>query len=149
MGPCAGRGVDLGQWERAPSAPPLSPRMGRIGGDPAHMKASGMCDYRDEFESAVDYARSTLPQEAHSAASWSLHYGPSGGGARLSWDEALDELRAWAESVSDVVLFDLVPADCDEDSDEDSDEWREVECGRIDSADIIRAAVGRELASYL
>lgn len=108
-----------------------------------------MFDIRDELESAIECARQSAPIEAIAAAKWSLHYGPSGGGARMSFEEAILALQTWADSVSDITLTESYPVECDEDSDEDSDEWQELEIGRIDSRDIVRGIVGRELVAYL
>jgi hypothetical protein len=113
-------------------------------------------DYRDEMDFAVEAARATLPAEAYCAAQWSLHYGPSGGGAEMSYKDALTELRAWADSVNDWIVTDIGygcegedgELDCGCDADEGCD-GHEFELGRIDSVDIIRAVVGKELAAYL
>ena len=102
-------------------------------------------DYREELELAVEAAESKRPQDAYDAAMYSLHYGPAGGGADMSWGDAIAALRGWADDVRDVRLIDIVY-----DEDEDGEEVEcEVELGCIDAADIVRGVVGRELAGYL
>jgi len=113
-------------------------------------------DYREELDFAVEAAKATLPAEAYGAAQWSLHYGPNGGGAEMSYGDAMTELRAWADSINDWIVMDIEygredeggEIDCGCDADEGCD-GHESEVGRINSADIVRAVVGRELAAYL
>lgn len=98
-------------------------------------------DYQEELELAANYAASTLPRDAYGAASYSLHYGPSGGGADMTWEEAIAALRAWADTISDVTLTEYG-------YDDDGEEY-EYEVGCIDASDIIRGVIGKEMASYL
>lgn len=99
-----------------------------------------MCDYREELELAVDWAREAMPDEVREAigeATASLYYGPSAG----RWQGPLEIVRGWAESIDDVRLTDF-------DIGEDGEEI-EYECGCIDSRDIVREIIGPELTSYL
>ena len=95
-----------------------------------------MFDYREELESAVDCARENMPDEVRAAigeCNASLYYGPSAG----AWSAPLEIVTQWAESVDDVRLIDY------------DDDDNEIDCGCIDSRDIVAAIVGRELARYL
>jgi hypothetical protein len=98
-------------------------------------------DYREELELAIDGARESLPKAAYGAASYSLHYGPSGGGADMSWDEAIAALRDWADGIDDAVLTDF--------AEDDDGEETEYEIGHLDAGDIVAGVIGRELARYL
>lgn len=98
-------------------------------------------EYQDEFETACEYARQSLPVEAHGAAQWSLYYGPSGGGASMSWRKALNALSEWADSVESVTLYEYA-------EDENGVEC-EIEAGYIDACAIVKAIVGAELAHYI
>ena len=100
-----------------------------------------MLDYREELEYAIDCAAQSLPREAYGAATYSSHYGPAGGGADMSWDDAIAALQVWADSISDVTLYEYG-------EDEDGEEV-EYEAGCIDSRDIIAGVIGKELAAYL
>jgi hypothetical protein len=106
-----------------------------------HIEESIMSDYREELEYAIDAASATLPREAYGAAQWSLRYGPSGGGADVSWEDAITELKAWAETVDSVTLWEY--------GIDDDGEEVEYESGYVDSSDIIAGVIGKELAGYL
>jgi hypothetical protein len=101
-----------------------------------------MIDYREEMELATDSAAATLPREAYGAATFSLHYGTVGGGADMSWDDAIAALREWADSVHDWSII-------GSEYDEESDDWNDYEVGSIDSRDIVAAVIGKELARYI
>lgn len=77
-------------------------------------------------------------REALAAAQWSLHYGPSGGGAGMSFGDAVRVLSAWADDIPD-------PAVCLYDIDDDTETW----CAIADARDVVRAIVGPELLPYL
>jgi hypothetical protein len=105
--------------------------------------------YDEELDLAIDYAMESLPRDAYAAAKWSLYEGP-GTGARMSFEEAIANLEAWAERIHDWVIEDYVEvpdfvgADCD-----DGDEYVLVEVGRIDRRDIVKAVIGADLAQYV
>ena len=99
-----------------------------------------MIDYQEELELAIDAAAESLPQEAYGAAMFILYW-HAGGGAEMSWDDALAALRAWADTVEGVTLYDYG-------IDDNGDEV-EYEAGYIDAGDIVRGVIGRELAGYL
>ncbi len=74
----------------------------------------------------------------------------------MSWSEAIAALRGWADGINDLILTDFEYGCEDEEGDldcgcdaDDGCDGHEVEIGRIDSADIIRAVIGRDLAAYL
>ena len=100
-----------------------------------------MFDYREALDDAIANAKESLPRDAYGAATYSLHYGPSGGGAEMSWDDALKALRAWADDLSDIELTEYG-------FDDDGEEVEYV-AGVIDSRDIVAGVIGRDLASYL
>jgi len=97
----------------------------------------------EEIEMAVEHYRRSLTEEQRDAlgsAKWSLYYGPSGGGCRYGWDEALEIVGAWADDVEDVEI----ETDWDEDTGESTYDYVDGSRERI-----IRDILGAELARYV
>ena len=99
-----------------------------------------MCDYREELESAIDWARESMPEAVKAAVSEcnaSLYYGQSAG----AWTRPLAIVSDWANSIADIHLIDFAI--------DDEGEECEIDAGSIDCREIVRGVIGRELAQYI
>jgi hypothetical protein len=100
----------------------------------------------EEIASAVEWRQETMPAKVRTAiacADWSLYNGPSGGGRRMSFEEATGIIRDWAAEIDDIIM------EIDGHEDEATGEWI-AEMERIDgTADLIRRnLIGAELMPY-
>lgn len=116
-----------------------------------------MIDYSEELENYVQFIRESMPEEIRriiNTAKYDLYFGPysedddtDGDGFKYpGFCKAADMIEEWADDITDVPLYDLIFED--ENGDELSEPIEE-RVGEIDSCDILRAILGKELFSTI